>query len=109
MMNPARYLLLLGMILLVGCTSPAKNLPPSAVNPTQTQIPSITAPVAPPPPQANFTPAALATPTLPSAHEPPTFAPALSGGDEGGLYPAQDISLIAQTGHLQFINVYANW
>lgn len=30
-------------------------------------------------------------------------------GEEGGLYPPQDISLVASTGHPQFLDSYADW
>ena len=36
---------------------------------------------------------------------PPTNLPA----NPGDLYPAQDLSIIAKTNRVQFLNVYANW
>lgn len=30
-------------------------------------------------------------------------------GDEGGLYPLQDLSLVAATGRPQFLHSYADW
>lgn len=36
------------------------------------------------------------------------FPQAISGS-EGGLYPPQDLSIIAATNRVQFLNVYANW
>ena len=35
---------------------------------------------------------------------PPAEAPASQG-----LYPPQDLSVIAKTNRVQFLNVYANW
>ena len=35
--------------------------------------------------------------------------PAAISGTEGGLYPVQDLSIIAATNRVQFLNVYANW
>lgn len=33
----------------------------------------------------------------------------VSIGETGSLYPPQDLSIIAKTNRVQFLNVYANW
>lgn len=38
-----------------------------------------------------------------------TGFPETISGSEGGLYPVQDLSVIAATNRVQFLNVYANW
>lgn len=123
MKRPLFLPLLLGLILISACAAPNVPAPGNTAIPetlpTQTAIasPALTEP----PTLAGITPNPDASPTvLPPTAAPPTatvapnsagpsFAYALSGGNEGSLYPEQDISIIAKTGHIQFINVYANW
>lgn len=122
MNRPLILLLILGLIL-TACA------PTNAPAPTMTGIPetfpteTIPAPTisadTPSPalaataPQPDASPTANPPTALPATvtQNPnvPNFASVLSGGNEGSLYPAQDISIIARTGHLQFLNVYANW
>ncbi|NUM49214.1 MAG: hypothetical protein HUU38_31320 [Anaerolineales bacterium] len=106
MRNQPLFLLpLLGLLLTSACT------PANALSPTETPFSEII---------PSSTPLAVSVPTadpLPTRAVPPTpplptglfFASAISGGNEGSLYPAQDIAIITQTGRVQFLNIYANW
>ncbi len=125
MKRPLFFLLLLGLILSTACAAPNVPTPGNTAIPETLPTPTGIASPAPTEPPvstlAGITPNPDASPTvLPPTAVPPTatvapnsagpsFAYALSGGDEGSLYPEQDISIIAKTGHIQFINVYANW
>ena len=71
-----------------------------------------------PPPTVETAASETAEPTLQPTAQPPTDPPeplpgpvftGVSGGGQFALYPAQDISIIAQTGNVQFLNFYANW
>ncbi len=48
---------------------------------------------------------------MPACSDGPETAgiPPVISGREGGLYPPQDLSIIAATNRVQFLNVYANW
>ena len=47
---------------------------------------------------------------LPACSSPErTPFPTIISGTEGGLYPPEDLSIIAATNRVQFLNVYANW
>jgi len=79
----------------------------------QTEVAPAIADTAGPPQEATQTTLPVATDPVTSTPEEQSNAaplfPSILVGADGGDYPPSNISLIGQTGRLQFLNIFANW